>query len=171
MKNPFAPRLLRLLLVPALATASLTLPACLKDAPVASGQDYSAIDEGIITRYLSNNVITNAQRQASGLYYLPVTTNPTGVQAAKNKTVRVHYTGQFLDGSVFDTSKDDNKPIEFVLGQGQVIAGWDEGIALMRTGEKSILLIPSALAYGSRGRGPIPPNTVLRFEVELLSVQ
>jgi peptidylprolyl isomerase len=84
----------------------------------------------------------------------------------------VHYTGRLLDGTKFDSSLDRNEPIEFKLGQGMVIKGWDEGIALLKVGGKALLIIPSNLAYGSRGAGGvIPPFSPLTFEVELVSVQ
>ena len=135
-------------------------------------KDYAKIDDQLISSHLADKSITTAQRQASGLYYVPTVLNPTGVPATAGKTVSVLYTGKLLNGTVFDaTSQRNNAPFTFVLGQGRVIAGWDEGIALMRKGEKSLLLIPSALGYGSRGSGPIPANAVLEFEVEVLDVK
>jgi len=87
------------------------------------------------------------------------------------KKVKVHYTGKLLDGKKFDSSLDRNQPFEFVLGAGQVIQGWDEGIALMKEGEDGILFIPSHLGYGARGAGGvIPANATLIFEVQLLQV-
>jgi FKBP-type peptidyl-prolyl cis-trans isomerase len=94
----------------------------------------------------------------------------TGATAASGDTLTVHYIGSFLDGRVFESSYTSNRPYTFRLGAGQVIAGWDQGIPGMRVGGKRRLTIPSALAYGSQGNGPIPPNTPLRFEVELLSL-
>lgn len=133
--------------------------------------NFAATDDAIIRKYLIDNNITNFQKQPSGLYYVPGTTNPTGTQATAGKTASVLYTGRRPDNTVFDSSPT-NAPISFVVGAGQVIAGWDEGIALMRKGEKGQLLIPSALAYGPSGRGTsIPPNTVLRFEVEVTDVK
>ena len=106
----------------------------------------------------------------SGLKYI-VLEEGTGEQALKDKTVQVHYTGYLIDGKVFDSSVERNEPIEFVLGQQQVIRGWDEGIALMSVGDKYRLIIPSELAYGEQGAGNvIPANAVLIFDTELISV-
>ena len=82
--------------------------------------------------------------------------------------VVVHYTGYFLDGRVFDSSVQRNQPFQFQLGRGMVIKGWDTGVASMRKGEVCYLYVPSFLAYGQQGVGPIPPNTDLIFQVELL---
>src|SRR5438128_9085650 len=96
----------------------------------------------------------------------------TGAEAQKGKTVAVHYTGWLLDGTKFDSSRDRNQPFSFPLGQGQVIKGWDEGVAGMKVGGKRTLVIPADLGYGARGAGGvIPPNATLKFEVELLDVK
>jgi len=106
----------------------------------------------------------------SGLKYI-VISKGSGEKADVNKSVEVHYTGLLTDGKVFDSSVERNQPIEFILGKGQVIKGWDEGILLMSVGDKLRLIIPPELAYGERGAGDvIPPNAVLIFDVELLSV-
>ena len=98
--------------------------------------------------------------------------NGEGKQAQKNDVVSVHYKGQLADGTVFDSSYKRNDPIEFTLGVGQVIPGWDEGIALLHVGEKARFVIPSVLAYGSRGAGGvIPPNANLIFDVELVGIK
>jgi FKBP-type peptidyl-prolyl cis-trans isomerase FkpA len=95
----------------------------------------------------------------------------TGATAAAGDTISVLYTGTFLDGRVFDASSlHGNVPITFRLGTGQVIRGWDQGLVGMRVGGKRRLTIPSSLAYGPSGNGPIPPNTPLRFEVELVAI-
>lgn len=112
-----------------------------------------------------------AVKTASGLYY--VIENPgTGAKAVAGKSVSVHYTGTLADGTKFDSSRDRNQPITFVLGQGQVIKGWDEGIALMNVGAKYKLIIPAELGYGANGAGGvIPPNATLIFDTELMEVK
>jgi FKBP-type peptidyl-prolyl cis-trans isomerase FkpA len=98
-------------------------------------------------------------------------TSGNGAQAQRGRTVRVHYTGWLTTGEKFDSSVDRNEPFDFVLGIGQVIAGWDQGVATMRVGDKVKLTIPSDLAYGEQGYpGCIPPAATLIFEVELLAV-
>lgn len=99
-------------------------------------------------------------------------TSGTGAAPKRGDTVTVHYTGWLTDGTKFDSSVDRKEPFSFVLGNGQVIRGWDEGVAAMRIGDKARLTIPPDLAYGPQGYpGVIPPNATLIFEVELLSVE
>lgn len=106
----------------------------------------------------------------SGLKYIEIEEGE-GKAAEKGKQVAVHYTGQLENGTVFDSSHNRGEPIKFKLGVGQVIAGWDEGIGLMKEGGKATLIIPPDLGYGARGAGGvIPPNAVLIFDVELVSV-
>ena len=106
----------------------------------------------------------------SGLQYIDLKVGEGDVAEAGN-TVTVHYTGTFQDGRKFDSSLDRGQPFTFPLGAGQVIKGWDEGVAGMKVGGKRRLIIPPDLAYGEQGAGAvIPPNSTLVFEVELLKV-
>jgi peptidyl-prolyl cis-trans isomerase A (cyclophilin A) len=109
-----------------------------------------------------------AQTTASGLMYVVVNKGREDVKPSPGDMVSAHYTGMFLDGRKFDSSVDRGEPIRFPVGAGRVIKGWDEALLDMTKGEKRILIIPPDLAYGARGRGPIPPNSTLVFEVELL---
>lgn len=111
------------------------------------------------------------EKTNSGLFY-KIENQGSGKKAEKGKTVAVHYTGQFTDGGIFDSSHSRNQPIEFPLGMGHVIPGWDEGIALLNEGGKAKLVIPSHLAYGAAGAGGvIPPHATLLFDVELVKVK
>lgn len=110
-------------------------------------------------------------RTESGLRYKMIQKGD-GKRAEAGKTVSVHYEGSLENGKVFDSSYPRKKPIEFRLGQGQVIEGWDEGIALLQVGDKARFVIPSDLAYGAAGAGGvIPPNATLIFDVELMDVK
>lgn len=113
----------------------------------------------------------SAKQSASGLMYV-IEKEGEGMQAAAGKTVAVHYTGWLENGTKFDSSVDRGQPIEFPLGQGRVIPGWDEGIALLKKGGKAKLLIPFYLAYGAQGYPPIiPAYSTLIFDVELVDVK
>ncbi len=105
----------------------------------------------------------------SGLQYIEIQPGG-GDEARAGQTVNVHYTGWLPDGRKFDSSRDRGQPFSFGLGAGQVIRGWDEGVAGMRGGGRRRLIIPPDLGYGSRGVGPIPPGATLLFNVELLGV-
>ncbi len=111
------------------------------------------------------------EETASGLRY-QVIQKGEGKKAEKGNTVSVHYKGQLADGTVFDSSYKRNAPLDFQVGVGQVIAGWDEGICLLNVGDKARLVIPSDLGYGSAGAGGvIPPDATLVFDVELMDVK
>ena len=110
------------------------------------------------------------QKTVSGLGYV-VLREGNGATPQKGQTVTVHYTGWLTDGKKFDSSVDRGEPFRFQVGVGQVIPGWDEGVALMKVGEKRKLVVPPGLGYGARGAGGvIPPNATLVFEVELLGI-
>ncbi|MHA6279883.1 peptidylprolyl isomerase [Salinimicrobium sp. CAU 1759] len=111
------------------------------------------------------------EKTSSGLRYKMIAEG-SGKKAEKGKTVSVHYKGMLPDGTVFDSSYKRKQPIEFPLGKGHVIEGWDEGIQLLKEGDQARFVIPSNLAYGSRGAGGvIPPNATLIFDVELVKVK
>jgi len=135
-----------------------------------------------LEKYLTENKI-KVKPTASGLYFIDLKKG-NGAKAEKGKKVKVNYTGKLTNGTVFDTSveaeakksntyneKRPYEPIEFTLGNGEVIPGWDEGISMMKVGGKARLVIPSKIGYGERGAGnSIPPCAVLVFEVELVAV-
>jgi peptidylprolyl isomerase len=107
----------------------------------------------------------------SGLKYEVITAGD-GPTPQKGQTVVVHYTGTLEDGTKFDSSRDRNQPFKFKLGAGQVIKGWDEGLAMMKVGHRRNLILPPELGYGTRGAGGvIPPNATLIFDVELLGIE
>lgn len=95
----------------------------------------------------------------------------TGETALPGMLVTVHYVGHFSDGKVFDSSVDRNEPFKFLLGSGQVIKGWDQGVVGMKVGGKRILIVPPSLGYGMQDYGPIPGGSVLIFEIELIKVE
>ncbi|MBA2406590.1 MAG: FKBP-type peptidyl-prolyl cis-trans isomerase [Chitinophagales bacterium] len=132
---------------------------------VQNEKEFSAIDSYLVKKGLQ------AQKTASGLYYI-IEKQGDGLKAEAGKTVTVNYTGKLMDGKVFDSSLNPGRtPFDFKLGAGQVIKGWDEGIALFKVGGKGTLIIPSTLGYGSRASQQIPANSPLIFDIELLSVK
>ena len=150
--------------------AAALLAAC--DSPAELDDRWA--DPATITFAPSLNVdLSQMTRTATGLYWqdIVVGTGATAVIREPFITVGVHYTGWLPDGTVFDTSHDDNMPLPFLLGAGLVIRGWDEGIAGMKVGGKRRLVIPPQLAYGSRGKGPIPPLATLVFDVQLMWIK
>jgi len=121
-------------------------------------------------KYLSDNNIT-VEPTESGLIFIE-TKSGKGKKPVAGDKVKVHYTGYLLDGTKFDSSVDRDQPFIFDLGQGRVIKGWDEGIAMMNIGDKATLIIPSSIGYGARGAGGlIPPFSTLVFDVELLGIE
>jgi peptidylprolyl isomerase len=145
---------------------ALSLAACTgttAPAPATSERQEARMD--------TFSMPTNLQTTASGLQYT-IDRPGTGVQPQPGQVVKVHYSGWLTNGTPFDSSLDD-APLEFPIGRGRVIKGWDEGIAAMKVGERRTLVIPPALAYGSRGYGggAIPPDATLVFKVELVGVK
>jgi FKBP-type peptidyl-prolyl cis-trans isomerase len=109
-------------------------------------------------------------KTVSGLQYWDIKVG-TGAEAKNGSHVKVHYTGWLTTGKKFDSSVDANSPFDFNIGQGDVIKGWDEGVAGMKVGGKRQLRIPPELGYGASGSGPIPPNATLIFDIQLLAVK
>jgi len=145
---------------------------------IASAVSTEATDVLSVPQSTDNESTDNMENAAddavvttdSGLQYTDLTQGD-GALPEKGQTVEVHYTGTLEDGTKFDSSRDRNRPFKFKIGVGQVIKGWDEGVASMQVGGRRKLVIPSELAYGSRGAGGvIPPNATLVFDVELLGV-
>ena len=120
-----------------------------------------------VMEYLSNNQISNIP--FDDIYYKKLSSG-SGEKPKANDQVKVHYTGKFLDGKVFDSSIPRNEPLSFTIGKGQMIKGFEIGVKLLQKGEKAVIVIPSALAYGARQRGEIPPFSPLVFELELVDI-
>ncbi|MES2618607.1 MAG: FKBP-type peptidyl-prolyl cis-trans isomerase [Bacteroidota bacterium] len=114
----------------------------------------------------NNDTITTK----SGLRYVITKKNPTGTQAKKGDKIEAHYTGTLTNGKKFDSSRDRNQTFGFVIGNQEVIAGWDEGFAYLKEGETATFIIPDSLGYGARDMGDIPPHSTLIFDVELVKI-
>jgi peptidylprolyl isomerase len=126
----------------------------------------SAAEKGNREEYLKKNNITQSPT-SSGLIVV-MNQEGSGEKPQNGQKVTVHYTGYLTDGTKFDSSVDRGEPFSFSLGVGQVIKGWDEGIAMLKPGAKAKLIIPSSIAYGARNMGSIPPFSTLIFDVELI---
>lgn len=150
---PFRPRITLLL--------ALVLSACNPSEAVTN------IENTTFAAGLGVNLAAST-KTASGLYYRDITVG-SGATAIAGHTIAVHYTGALANGTIFDANGTNAAPYSFVLGQGQVIAGWDEGVVGMQVGGSRQLIIPPALGYGASGNGPIPSNAVLVFTVILVS--
>jgi peptidylprolyl isomerase len=164
MKKIIATALTGLLITGAMAQQPK--PAAKKAAPAKKQTAAKAKPQAASAKMELNKEYTTA----SGLRY-KITQQGNGPQAYAGAKVKVHYTGKLTDGKVFDSSVGRGEPFEFVLGRGQVIQGWDEGIALLHVGDKAVLTIPSKLGYGEQGTNGIPGGATLIFEVELVDVK
>jgi FKBP-type peptidyl-prolyl cis-trans isomerase len=150
----------RVLLMTLLATAACDLNN-FRRTPILSSTDFAE------ELHVNTEAMTTTR---SGLRYQDIAPG-SGAVAAPGHEVSVHYTGWLTDGTKFDSSRDRNEPLAFQLGRGQVIAGWEEGVAGMRVGGRRKLVIPPTLGYGAVRNGPIPGNATLVFDVELLGVR
>jgi len=124
--------------------------------------------QGLISLFTDGDIKSTNMQQPELL--VEDTLVGTGEEAKSGDRVTVHYTGRFVDGEVFDSSLVRKEPFQFVLGVGQVIKGWDDGVVGMKVGGKRILSVPPELGYGMSDYGPIPGGSTLIFEVELLKV-
>jgi FKBP-type peptidyl-prolyl cis-trans isomerase len=172
---PSCPRFSALVLA-----AAVALAACgdkpKTDTPVAPPADAqatpapAAADPAMTTFAAALDVdLGKMTHTASGLYYKDLVVG-TGARADSGKTVSVHYTGYLADGTMFETSTKGT-PIEFPLGQGRVVQGWDQGLPGMKVGGKRQLVIPASLGYGDMSSGPIPAGAIMVFTVELMGVK
>ena len=138
------------------------------DLEMVDVQSIKALTDSILEKLKKEHPEAEVITSKTGLKYL-VTKTGSGEKVGKGKKIKAHYVGKLLSGTVFDSSVKKGKPIEFIVGTGKVIPGWDEALSDMAKGEKRTLIIPPDLAYGERGRPPvIPPNSVLVFDVELV---
>ncbi|MDX1921437.1 MAG: FKBP-type peptidyl-prolyl cis-trans isomerase [Candidatus Caenarcaniphilales bacterium] len=150
-----------------LFTVAFGLISCQKDVESKPNNPKQAVQQSTGVNKMTDATFT---KSSNGLMYKDEETG-SGAIAEAGKKVSVHYTGTFESGEKFDSSLDRGQPFDFKLGAGQVIKGWDEGVAGMKVGGKRILVIPPDLAYGKNGiPGAIPPNSTLKFEVQLLGV-
>lgn len=152
---------------------STVTDADFKKAASAASDKQKGIDDAAMQAYFKQNNI-KAMKTPSGLYY-SITQQGTGETAKAGQSISVNYTGRLLSGKAFDSNTDPEfhhtEPFTLTLGAGQVIKGWDEGLALLNKGAKAVLYIPSGLAYGSQDRSPtIPANSVLVFDVEITDI-
>lgn len=155
----------------AIAATALMWQACLKE-PENEADKYARENEQQIQKFLTDSSLT-AERSPLGLYYIKTLQNPSGRQPQTGNQVYVHYQGRRLaDNLLFDqSSRAGNDPLVFALNSGSVITGFNEGVSLLREGERAKLLVPSSLAYGYQQLTAIPAYSVLKFDIELIKVR
>jgi FKBP-type peptidyl-prolyl cis-trans isomerase len=137
--------------------------------PAAAPSNTASSSDTATSTQTSTSTVLSTKTMADGLKIEDLKVG-TGTEAKAGDSVSVHYVGTLTNGTKFDSSRDRGTPFTFALGAGQVIKGWDEGVAGMKVGGLRRLTIPPALGYGAQGQGPIPPNATLIFEIELLGV-
>ncbi len=168
--EPFTPLLYEVQLIDVMSKAQYEKEQeLLKKKAIADADKAKKQEPELIKKYVADNKI-NVKPTATGLYFVELKKG-AGKAAEKGKRVKVHYEGKLFNGKVFDSSRKHGQPFEFVLGQNQVIPGWDEAILKMKVGGKAKLIIPSSLGYGAQAMPTIPAYTPLVFEVELLDVK
>lgn len=163
---------MKLSVVVFLTCVGLAVASCDNEPEIGSEVDLLALDSTRVTiaKYLETNQITDYETTSSGLVYV-INDPGTGDFPTTGQTVTVHYTGYHLDDDTkFDSSYDRNEAFSFLLGRGQVIDGWDEGIALFKKGGKGTLFIPYQLAYGVYGSGSIGYLEDLKFDIHLIGI-
>lgn len=149
------------------ANISDTTEVVAAETQIAQAAEDLTEDETVAEEETTEEALVTTE---SGLQYEDIVEGP-GAMPQAGQRVTVHYTGTLEDGTKFDSSRDRNRPFSFTIGVGQVIKGWDEGVASMRVGGQRKLIIPPELGYGARGAGGvIPPNATLLFDVELLRI-
>tara|TARA_Y100001934_G_scaffold271162_1_gene357267 strand:- start:1169 stop:1687 length:519 start_codon:yes stop_codon:yes gene_type:complete len=142
-------------------------PPAPTQAPTETQAKAKTVDE-LIAELKKKHPDAKLEKSKTGLQWFALKPGE-GEKVGKGKPIKAHYTGTFLDGKKFDSSRDRGQPLAFTVGVGQVIKGWDEALSDMKKGEQRILIIPPNLAYGERGAGGvIPPNATLVFDVELV---
>ncbi len=134
------------------------MSSCHKDAVVMGSEEEQ------IESYIASKKLVITEKTASGLRFILSKDNPSGASLKSGQSVKVNYTGKFLSDKQFDAGS-----FSFNLGKGQVVPGFDEGIAKLKVGEKGTIIFPSSLGYGSAGVGPIPGNSPLVFDIEVVS--
>ena len=150
------------------ASLFLAVCACQGKGSASQTQEKAKTVDQLIAELKKKHPKAKFEMSKSGLQYF-IIKEGKGDKAGKGRDIKAHYTGTFLDGKKFDSSRDRGEPLAFKVGVGQVIKGWDEALSDMNKGEQRILIIPPDLAYGERGAGGvIPPNATLVFDVELV---